>query len=143
MSDIVWMIKPSENDGIGIKERMQRFMYDLGSSRNIECTLNADELDGMKLTMPQKKNLYLIFKEAINNAVKYSETPVLEVDIFLRDKQLVMHVKDYGKGFNEAITSNGNGLNNMKMRAKELKGTLQISSIPNQGTKLSLSFPVH
>ncbi|MEO6583680.1 MAG: tetratricopeptide repeat protein [Ferruginibacter sp.] len=142
MSDIVWMIKPTENDGVGLKERMQQFIYDLCSSLNINCTFKADDLDTLKLTMEQKKNMYLIFKEAINNAIKYSGTSILNVMIKLNQKNLVMHIKDYGKGFNENIVLKGNGLENMQIRAKELKGQLLITSQPEQGTELNLTFPV-
>jgi signal transduction histidine kinase len=142
MSDIVWMIKPSENEGYGLKERMQRFITDLCSSQDIECNFRADDLDGAKLTMTQKKNLYLIFKEAINNAVKYSGTKVLDVDVQLHQKSLAMHIQDYGNGFDERIVVKGNGLDNMQVRAKELQGNLQISSGLHQGTKLDLTFPV-
>ena len=142
MSDIVWMIKPTENDGVGLKERMQLFIYDLCSSLNIKCIFKADELDNLKLTMEQKKNLYLIFKEAINNAIKYSGTDALHVTITLLHKNLVMNIKDYGKGFNESIVLKGNGLENMQIRAKELKGNLLITSRPDLGTELNLTFPV-
>jgi len=142
MSDIVWMIKPTENEGVGLKERMQRFAYDFCSSRDIDCSFNGDALNGLKLKMEQKKNLYLIFKEAVNNAVKYSDTRSLEVNIEIQHKNIVMHIKDYGKGFDEKIILKGNGLDNMHVRAKELKGNLQISSQPEQGTELSLTFPV-
>jgi signal transduction histidine kinase len=92
--------------------------------------------------MEQKKNLYLIFKEAINNAIKYSGTNALNVMIKLNQKNLVMHIKDYGKGFNENIVLKGNGLENMQIRAKELKGDLLVKSQSGQGTELNLTFPV-
>ncbi len=92
--------------------------------------------------MPQKKNLYLIFKEAINNAVKYSGTNSLNVVVELDHKNLVMHIQDFGKGFDKKIIIKGNGLDNMQVRAKELKGSLQISSKLQQGTELDLSFPL-
>jgi signal transduction histidine kinase len=78
----------------------------------------------------------------VNNAVKYSDTRSLEVNIEIQHKNIVMHIKDYGKGFDEKIILKGNGLDNMHVRAKELKGNLRISSQPEQGTELSLTFPV-
>jgi signal transduction histidine kinase len=53
-----------------------------------------------------------------------------------------MIIKDYGKGFNENIVLKGNGLENMQIRAKELKGNLLITSQSGQGTELNLTFPV-
>jgi signal transduction histidine kinase len=142
MSDIVWMIKPGENEGQSLIQRMQRFLYDLCTHQNIECSMNADELTSLKLTMHQRKNLYLIFKEAVNNAIKYSGTKKLDVRIAFQHGELVMHIKDYGKGFDEKIILKGNGLDNMQTRAKELKGDLHIKSSVEKGTELNLTFPV-
>jgi signal transduction histidine kinase len=143
MNDIVWMIKPAADDGMGLKEKMQRFIYDVCNSKNMECSFKADELDGLKLSMSQKKNLYLIFKETVNNAVKYSGSDQLEVLINVQNKNVVMQIKDYGKGFDEKNIIKGNGLDNIQIRAKELNGKLKISSLAHQGTEIDLTFPLN
>ncbi len=53
-----------------------------------------------------------------------------------------MHIQDFGKGFDKKIIIKGNELDNMQVRAKELKGSLHISSKLQQGTELDLSFPL-
>jgi signal transduction histidine kinase len=142
MSDIVWMIKPGENEGQGLVQRMERYLYELCTHQNVECDMQAGELDNLRLNMNQRKNLYLIFKEAVNNAIKYSGTKKLEVQIRVQQAALVMHIRDYGKGFDEKIIIRGNGLANMQVRAKELKGDLHIHSSSEKGTELALKFPV-
>lgn len=142
MSDIVWMVKPAGNEALSLKTRMERFTHELCNARQIECSFSAVALDDLKLSMPQKKNLYLIFKEALNNAVKYSGTKKLDVHIGLEHNNLGLHIKDYGKGFDEKIIVKGNGLDNMQNRAKELKGILKVSSQPEAGTEVTLKFPV-
>ncbi len=142
MSDIVWMIKPGENEGYGLVQRMQRFLYEMCTHQNIEYTMDADELSHLKLTMPQRKNVYLIFKEAVNNAIKYSGTNKLDVFIGLKNSELLMNIKDYGKGFDERIIIRGNGLANMQIRAGELKGNLLLSSSGEKGTSLKVNCPV-
>ena len=142
MSDIVWMIKPGEDEAQNLVQRMQRFMFDICTSRNIQCDFKAGDLKDIKLSMQQRKNLYLIFKEALNNAVKYSGTEKLEVAINMDGKYIFLEVKDFGKGFDKSIIDRGNGLDNMQFRAKELKGSLELFSEPGKGTEIKLSFPI-
>jgi signal transduction histidine kinase len=142
MGDIVWMIKPGENEGSSLKNRMERFAQEITSSKNITLTIELQKLEDLKLSMPQRKNLYLIFKEALNNAVKYSATEKIDISIKEENKKLILQLKDYGKGFDELIIGKGNGLDNMQNRAKELNGDLSIASKPGEGTTISLIMPV-
>ncbi|MCB0448223.1 MAG: two-component sensor histidine kinase, partial [Gelidibacter sp.] len=88
------------------------------------------------------KNLYLVFKEAVNNAIKYANPTELNINITAQNKKLLMHIEDKGIGFNENTILRGNGLDNMKRRAKELKGELKIISVPQTGTSIDFSFPL-
>ncbi len=142
MGDIVWMIKPNANEGEGLKYRMEKFVNDICNSQNIDCNFSADDLNELKLSMKQKKNTYLIFKEAVNNAVKYSQTKKLDIKIAQQGKQLEMFIKDFGNGFDEKIVLKGNGLENMQTRANELKGNLRLTSKSNHGTEIQLIFPL-
>jgi two-component system sensor histidine kinase UhpB len=142
MGDIVWMIKPGESEAEGLKQRMERFAYEICSSRNISTSIELDELEKVKLTMEQRKNVYLVFKEALNNAVKYSGTQKADIKITSQNKELTMLVRDYGKGFRPDTTGEGNGLNNMKNRAKALNGKLDIASGTGNGTSIQLSIPL-
>jgi signal transduction histidine kinase len=142
MGDIVWMIKPGESEGAGLKQRMERFAYEICSSRNIGVALELEELEKIKLTMEQRKNLYLIFKEALNNAVKYSGTEKADIKATVQNKELTMLIKDYGKGFDTETTGRGNGLDNMKHRADEMNGTIQINSATGGGTEIVLKVPL-
>jgi signal transduction histidine kinase len=141
MGDLVWMIKPGETETGSLIQRMERFAFEICSSKNIQTVIELDELDQAKLTMGQRKNLFLIFKEAVNNAVKYSDTEKIEIKASEHNKQLMLEVKDYGKGFSMETTGRGNGLDNMKNRALELNGELKIASEPGTGTTVQLTFP--
>jgi signal transduction histidine kinase len=142
MGDIVWMIKPGETESGSLKQRMERFTYEICGSRNISAALQIDQLEKIKLSMEQRKNIYLIFKEAVNNAVKYSGTEKIEIIASVQNKELMLQVKDFGKGFAFETTGKGNGLDNMKHRAAEMSGTIQINSSAAQGTEIKLSIPV-
>lgn len=142
MSDIVWMLKPSESYGVGLKERMEQFIQDLCHSRGIQYSFITNNLEKTKLTPTQSKNLYLIVKEGVNNAVKYAHTKTLQVEINIADKKLQLLIEDQGIGFDSETIEMGNGLTNMRNRAIELNGTLKIDSEPQKGTRIHLSFPV-
>lgn len=142
MGDIVWMIKPGEQEGTGLVQRMQKFMYDMCNEHDIETILDVAVLEQINLSMAQRKNLYLIFKEALNNAVKYAKASRIRVKSVIGNKLLQLIIDDNGNGFDTKSPPAGNGLKNMQQRAKELGGNLQITSIPRSGTTVTLSMPV-
>jgi signal transduction histidine kinase len=142
MGEIVWMIKPGESEGASLKQRMERFAYEICSSKNIGTSIELNDLEKVRLTTEQRKNLYLIFKEALNNAVKYSGTQKADIKTIVQNKELTLLIRDYGKGFNRETTRLGNGLENMKTRATEMKGTIDIDSTTGPGTKITLKVPV-
>ncbi len=149
MNDIVWAINPRNDSMEKILQRMDSFARPLLKTAGISFGLNYQpELKTLLLQMEQRKNLYLIFKEAVNNAIKYSKASSLEVKVNRSGDKLIMEIRDDGIGFDPGAigTSNrlslaGNGLNNMKNRAIELKGEFIIRSEPGMGTTLILSFP--
>jgi signal transduction histidine kinase len=102
----------------------------------------GEEAQFIKLNMEQRKNLYLIFKEAINNVAKYAHAQNLFVDIQLQNHQFTLTIKDDGVGFSTADSHTGNGLDNMDKRAKALKGILKILTDKNCGTKILLKFKI-
>ena len=142
MSDIVWMIKPGEAEGISLKNRMERFAQEVCESMNIDLNMEIAKLETIKLTMPQRKNLYLIFKEALNNAAKYAQTERIDISVSEENNKLLLVLRDYGKGFDNSKIAKGNGLDNMQHRAAELNGELQIKSATGEGTTIKLTMPV-
>jgi signal transduction histidine kinase len=141
MGDIVWMIKPGESDAASLKERMEQFAYELCSSSNIQTEINIEDLDKIKLSMNKRRNIYLVFKEALNNEIKYSGTGKISVTANATGKQLLLKIADQGAGFDPGNPKNGNGLRNMQARAKEMNGTLKIYSQAGVGTTIELGVP--
>ncbi|MGI8952217.1 MAG: sensor histidine kinase [Chitinophagaceae bacterium] len=92
--------------------------------------------------MEKRKNLYLLFKEALNNCAKYSKASHVIIVISNADNQINLIIEDNGKGFDSKKEYAGNGINTMKNRAALLNGVLQIISEKNNGTILKLSFKV-
>ena len=144
MSDIVWMIKPGNVDLKNIESRMLNFANELCAPAAIGFEFTKDnEIENMKMPMEQRRDLYLIFKEAINNAVKYSGCHSINAEINLKNRQLEMRTCDDGNGFDAKIISRGNGLNNMKKRAEAHNGTFEIKSSAGEGTEVVVSFKTY
>ena len=147
MNDIVWAVK-SENDRLeALVNRMRAFCSELGEASEVKVRFDVSEkLAAISLDMMQRRNLYMIFKEAVNNAFKYAHCQHLFIRIVRIGHEICMQIEDDGKGFNpEKEESNmnkmgGNGLKNMQRRADELKGKLEISTAPEKGTRIVLTF---
>ena len=143
INDIVWAINPANDKFDKITDRMKNFALPLLSAKNIRLEFKADdELLNYSLGMEQRKNLYLVFKEAVNNAAKYADCTAIEVNFLKEKSSLVLSIADNGKGFNAEEMKNGNGLKNMKLRAKEIKAAFQIQSATGEGTLILLQMPI-
>ena len=148
MNDIVWAINPRNDSMEKIIQRMESFAKPLAAARNMHFDLLYDDaVLLLHLPMDKRKNFYLIFKEAVNNAIKYSGAKQINSNITVQGNILLLKVTDDGVGFNldEEMNANksslsGNGLYNMQKRAEELHGLLDISSNVNKGTNVSLKF---
>ena len=92
--------------------------------------------------MEDRKNFYLIYKEAINNTAKYAGCKTVWVEMKLHQNTVALKIRDNGKGFDSANTTYGNGIFNMKKRAQMLKGDLTVVGTVGEGTTLQLSFKV-
>ncbi len=141
MSDIVWTINPKNDTFENIISRMSTLAYNLLKAKNIEHTFQADEsLDETKLSLESRRNFYLIFKETLNNLVKYSQATRASITLTSENALVKLAVRDNGIGFDVAQTSKGNGLLNMKARAEEMKAQLKIESVKGNGTNVELIF---
>jgi signal transduction histidine kinase len=89
--------------------------------------------------MKERHDIYLIFKEAINNIAKHSKAQIAQVKIFLVNNKFAMKINDDGKGFDMNTSFINNGLKNMKERAQIHKWNLQLQSQNNCGTTILLN----
>lgn len=139
MSDIVWTINPENDSFEDIILRMRSLTFNLLRAKNIEFTFKADEsLNKIKLTMETRRNFFLIFKEAINNLVKYADATIVSIQLVNDGSLIKLNIRDNGKGFDISLPPEGNGLNNMKRRAKEMNADLKIESAIGTGTGIEL-----
>jgi len=142
MSEIIWNINPNYDSLILVVAKIQEYAIERLEPRNIELIFNASNIsDKIKLSPAKKRSVYLICKEAINNAAKYSNAKTLIIKIGMIGQMISVLIKDDGVGFDPIAISYGNGLKNMKNRASDLGGALNITTDEN-GTKIYFQFNV-
>ncbi len=140
MSDIVWLINPKPALLYDLVLRLKDIYTSLCDLLKISFRIiNLENLENIKLSLNDRQNIYLIFKEAINNSVKYSKCKNISLSIDNDENEFCFTLKDDGKGFDPTSKSFGNGLVNMKNRAKSIKGNLEIISTPVNGTIIVLT----
>ena len=140
MSDIVWLVNPKRDSLYDLILRLRDTYSELSSYTNISFrSENIKELEKISLSMEHRQHLYLIFKEAINNSINHSKCSQIVLDASVKGKRLEMTLKDDGIGFDSTFKSLGNGLNNMKERAKAIGGVLFILSEQGKGTMVQFN----
>jgi ligand-binding sensor domain-containing protein/signal transduction histidine kinase len=143
LDDIVWNISPKNDSLSSLIARMTRYASELFEAKQIAFKFNIpDHLGEIKLSMEQRRNVYLIFKEAVNNLVKYSKCSEASITISLNKGRVLLIVKDNGVGFNPNAFSDRNGIKNLRDRAGSLRGEIDIQSKQGAGTTITLQFPV-
>lgn len=143
MSDIVWSINPKNDTLEQVVLKMKEFAFEILEPKEIMHTFHLDnKLVQLKLDVEKRKNLFLIFKEAINNVAKYSEGSMVSISFFVKQHKIQLSIKDNGKGFNEALAKQGNGLINMKERASSMGGHLSLVSQHGKGTEIQVDIPI-
>ena len=139
MSDIVWAIDPKNDEGDALVKRMRRIAQELLESKGIDVSFSVSGgVEELKLPMNGRKELVLIYKEAVHNASKYSGAELVQVSLHRRNGMLALSVKDDGKGFDLSLHPDGHGLGSMQRRAKALGGELELKSAPGFGTFVSI-----
>ena len=143
LSDIVWNINPRYDDLQNLFIRMKRYAADMLDGKNINGQFDfpVNEVN-LTLSMTQRRDLYLIFKEAVNNLVKYSLAKNAVVKVIAEEHKIELLVQDDGKGFDKNEIRMGNGLQNMEQRAKTSGATVSVLSQPGIGTTVKLDMKI-
>ena len=154
MSDIVWSLNPNNESFEQLQHHMMAFAAMILAPQNIQFDFIVDEeLKSIQFTGEQRKNIFLIFKEALHNIAKYADCKNVFVHLSVNDNNMAMEIKDDGKGFDasevtkislltEVESLGGNGIKNMQARANDMNAGFNIHSKINEGTAVQLTLPL-
>jgi len=154
MSDIVWAINPQKDHLSDLTLRMRRLASDLLSARRIALHFQAPAAEqSVPLGANLRREVFLIFKESLNNIVKHSACTKVGIEFQFDSEWLTLKLGDDGRGFDAAGPAEGehpdpaggrggNGLSSMRRRARELGGEFDVTSRLGAGTAVTLRIPV-
>ena len=143
LNDIIWSVNSSNDSMEEIFTRMRRYAADLFDNSNTICHLDLDKtVAEKKLNMEQRRDLYLIYKESMNNIHKHAFSKNVWIEVQWQSGELHLKIKDDGKGFEPSATTSNNGLKNIRSRIEKWKGNTIIKSAPGQGTLIEIMIPL-
>ncbi len=143
MSDIVWAINPQNDTFEQMIFRMKEFTAEILEPLNINYTFKeTGNFSSIKFDIKKRKEFYLLFKEVVNNAAKYSKCNNLHIKLELDTLLLNLTVTDDGIGFNKQVVKSGNGLGNINDRAAAMGATIKIETAIGKGASIALDVPI-
>jgi signal transduction histidine kinase len=137
LRDIVWFIDPAHERLSDLVARMRETAGALLHEIPFQFESGGD-FSSEHLPLDFRRNALPWFKEALHNIVKHARATQVKITVRRRGNAFEVQIHDNGIGFDPRARSSGNGLKNLKRRAREMRGELSIDSQPGQGATLSL-----
>jgi signal transduction histidine kinase len=144
LSESIWAIDPRRDDLRSLATRIRRFAGDVLESHGMVWSLQAPpDAEDVKLSPVERRQLYLIFKEALHNVAKHAGASTVSMSLAVKSWRLTASIRDDGVGFDEpAEGETRHGLGSMSARAADLGGWLSIDSAAGRGTEVRLEVPL-
>jgi len=141
LRDIVWFIEPRHDRISDLATRLNETARTMlqGVAYTFET---GGDLGVQSLPLEFRRNIVPIFKEALHNIIKHSRATEVKIQICRPGHFLELKITDNGQGFPAGGDFPGNGLKNMRRRAQEMGGLLEITSEPGKGCTVRLSAPI-
>lgn len=129
LRDTIWATYNTEISVADLKSRIQEFVKKFADENTFKVEMDISG-DGTILTPIEGLNLFRIVQEALNNTQKYAGASLVKITGDFSAEKYALEISDNGKGFDlEQVKVNESyGLNNMKTRAEEIGGRLNIES---------------
>lgn len=144
LDEIVWTVNPKNDTLDKLADYLVHHAEEFFESTPVQCRFDVPvDLPGHPLTAEVRHNLFLAFKEALNNVLRHAGASDVWVRLAIHPNWLELTVKDNGRGFQPRPgASGGNGLLNMRRRLEDIHGTCALNSSPGQGTVLTFGVPL-
>ncbi|MEX2602890.1 MAG: histidine kinase [Gracilimonas sp.] len=141
INDIIWAIDPAKDNWSVFLKKCKRYAADAFDCKEVDYKLKLDDDFSFPVELEFRQNLWLIYKETINNLVSHSKATQAFIEMKESGGKVILEVKDNGRGFNVNGNFNGNGLKNIKDRTDTLNGKVKLESTRGEGTQWHFEFP--
>jgi len=144
IGEIIWAIDPKNDSAENLAGYFRKYASDYFDDSEIKVEYDIQEISQEKqLSAETRRNLFLTFKEALNNCLKHSSATHIRISLSSEMNEIKLKISDNGNGFNPNENKKyGNGLLNMKKRMEDCGGNFAIESEANKGTVITVSVPV-
>lgn len=138
MREIIWASNPANDNLKSMLGFMRQYIDRFFDGTNIRPVVNFPHNVGEVALHPEvRRNLFLILKESLNNAIKYSGTDKIDIDFSNENENFNFNIKDYGKGIDDKNKDDfSNGLRNMQMRAEQIRSVFNLITEPGKGVQI-------
>jgi signal transduction histidine kinase len=142
LDEIVWAVDP-ENDTLDdLATYISQFATEFLADSPLRFRMKVPAiLPDLRLTTEVRHNLFLAVREALNNVVRHSGATETTITLQVEGPAVVIAIEDNGRGFSPAAGTTRHGLANLEQRLTDLGGVCRIESAPDQGTKVTLTWP--
>jgi two-component system, NarL family, sensor histidine kinase DevS len=140
LSRLVDDLRPGDLERLGLTGGLESLAHECASRAGIEVATEI-AIDS-KLAAEEEQAVYRVAQEALNNVRKHSSAAAAELSVTLADGEVVLAVRDDGRGFTPGAAGENRGLSGMQERVELLGGELEISSAPEGGTRVAARIPV-
>jgi signal transduction histidine kinase len=144
LDEIVWVVNPEHDTLEGLVEYLSQSADDFLEDTPIRSHLKLPD-HPPRCTVPAdvRHQLFLAFREALNNAVKHAAATEIQIELAAENGRFQVIIADNGIGFDPAAPrAGGSGLNNMRRRLEAIGGQFELSSRPQQGTRIKMAIPL-
>lgn len=133
-----WHDNSRAGDGVYFQQQVEKLTKALPDTRYVK-EIEIDSEAVRNLDLNQRVEILRIVQEAVTNILKHAGASVVNVFLYKKSGEIVLHVSDNGKGFDPEKVRSGLGLKSISERAARLNGRLEISS-GKEGSSLEVSF---
>lgn len=138
MREIIWASNPANDNLKSMLGFMRQYIGRFFDGTDIRPVINFPHDIGDVVLHPEvRRNLFMILKESLNNAVKYSGSDKVDIDFSNENENFNLNIKDYGKGIDDKTKDDfSNGLRNMQMRAQQIQSAFRLVTAPGKGVQI-------
>jgi ligand-binding sensor domain-containing protein/signal transduction histidine kinase len=145
LDEIVWAINPSNDTLEGLANYACKYAQEYLALAGLRYRADLPtELPTIQIPPEVRHNVFLAFKEAVNNVVKHAQASEVWIRLRLEPQSFILEIEDNGRGISsEDSNKNRNGLRNMKKRMEDIRGEFSISGGASGGTIVKLKIPLN
>ncbi|MCS7337584.1 MAG: ATP-binding protein [Verrucomicrobiae bacterium] len=144
LDEIVWATNPKHDSLASLVSYFSLYADRFLGAAGVRCRVEHDpSLPDRPVASHARHELFLAFREALNNVVKHASATETTIWFGLVNSALQISVTDNGRGIGpQTNASAGDGLANMRARLERLGGRCEIQGAPGQGTRVLFSLPI-